>query len=63
VGTRPLSLSAFLLTKAHQELIGSLNPISDCRFKDIRVYIFQRFELNAISAYTRLAEFFSIGLG
>src|SRR5207247_6223894 len=36
----------------------SLNPIPYCRFKYINVYIFQRFELNAISAHTRLAKFF-----
>lgn len=43
--------------------ILSLRSISYCRFKYIRVYIFQRFKLNAVSAHTRLANFFSIGLG
>ena len=40
----------------------SLNPISYCRFKYINIYIFQRFELNAISAHARLADFFPIRL-
>jgi len=46
-----------------RQLSGLLNPKSYCRFKYIHVYIFQRFELDAISAHTRLAEFFSICLG
>lgn len=40
-----------------------LKPVSYCRFKYIKVYIFQHFELNAIPGHACLPKFFTIRLG
>ena len=45
------------------ELVSLTQSISYCRFEYINVYIFQRFELNAIPCYTCLTKFFPICLG
>lgn len=43
--------------------IPGFSPVSYCRFKYVNVYIFQRFKLDAIPGYARLAYVFSIRLG
>ena len=40
-----------------------LNPVSYCFFKYGNIYVFQRFELNTIPSYIRLANFPSICFG
>jgi hypothetical protein len=57
---QPVSISLILV---YMKLYCRLNPIPYCRLKNINIDIFQRFELNAIPGYARLAEFFSICLG
>ena len=50
------------LSNLHYLFVRRLNTIPYNRLKYIHIYIFQRFELNAIATHTRLAKFFSIRL-